>query len=108
MDSIWSPADFEWLNEGQTAGYIPVRYPGSEKSPDAALQLGRKTEWREEAENFYRGLGHRILATDTADCGLGEVKSIQFSHPPAPTTPPLPEAGDAAVEPAPLHPAASQ
>ena len=83
MDSVWAPADFEWLNEGQTAGYIPVRYPGSEGSTDPLIQMGRKTEWREEAENFYRGLGHRTLVTDTVDFGLAEVKSIQFSHPAA-------------------------
>lgn len=106
MDSIWAPADFEWLNEGQTAGYVPVRYPGSDKNADVAIQLGRKTEWHEEAENFYTGLGHRTFATDAADFGLGEVKSIQFSHP-APATPAAPEESGAATETAPVDPEVS-
>jgi type VI secretion system protein ImpE len=103
MDAVWAPADFEWLNEGTASGYVPVRYPGSERSADPLIQLGRKTEWREEADNFYCGLGHRTLATSTADVGLSEVKSIKFSHPEALTAPPasadsvdepMPAAGD--------------
>lgn len=84
MDALWAPADFEWLNEGQTAGYIPVRYPGSEKSADPQIVLGRATQWEEKADNFYLGLGHRIFATDSAEYSLAEVKSVQFSQP-APT-----------------------
>lgn len=84
MDSIWAPAEFRWLNEGMAKGYVPMRYPGSEKSGDAQIQLGRKTEWREQAENFFSGLGHRVLVTDAAEHGLAEIQSIQFSHPPPP------------------------
>jgi type VI secretion system protein ImpE len=93
MDSVWAPVDFEWLNEGQAAGYIPVRYPGSESSADPQIQLGRQTEWHEETAGFFRGLGHRILATDAAEFGLAEVKSIHFS--PAANWDTPPPAGDA-------------
>ncbi len=81
MDAVWAPADFVWLNEGQTAGYIPVRYSASEKSADPQIVLGRKTEWREEADHFFCGLGHRTFITSEAELGLGEVKSVQFIHP---------------------------
>ncbi len=91
MDSIWAPADFEWLNEGKASGYIPVRYFGSDKNVDPLIQLGRKTEWREVAENFYCGIGHRTLVTDTADFNLAEVKSIHFSHPESPAAAATPE-----------------
>lgn len=95
MDAIWTPADFVWLNEGEASGYIPARYPGAEKSADTLIQLGRKTEWREEAENFYCGSGHRTLVTSAADHPLAEVKSIRFSHPEAPVMPASPgETGD--------------
>ena len=84
MDSIWAPVEFRWLNEGMAKGYVPMRYPGSETSTDPQIQLGRKTEWSEQAENFFCGLGHRVLVTDAAEFDLAEVKSIQFAHPPAP------------------------
>ncbi len=84
MDSIWAPADFRWLNDGQTSGYLPVRYPDSEKSTDAQIQLGRLTQWQERAENFYCGLGHRTFVTDAAEIPLAEIKSIHFLHPEAP------------------------
>ncbi len=84
MDSIWAPADFRWLNEGAAAGYIPVRYPGSEAEADPLLQLGRQTDWRERAEGFFCGLGQRTLVTDAAEFGLLEVQSLQFVQPDAP------------------------
>ena len=81
MDAIFAPADFEWLNEGKATGYIPVRYQGSDKSTDPQIQLARKTEWTEKAENFYLGSGHRVLTASTADFDLGEVKLVRFTHP---------------------------
>jgi type VI secretion system protein ImpE len=94
LDSIWAPADFEWLNAGEASGYIPVRYPGSETSADPLIQLGRKTEWREAAENFFRGLGHRMIVTSTGDFTLAAVDSIRFAQPEVPAAlPPAPDAG---------------
>ncbi len=81
MDSIWAPADFEWLNAGKASGYIPARYFGSEKSADGMIQLGRKTEWQPMAENFYVGLGHRVFAASTADFDLQQLKTLHFNHP---------------------------
>ena len=86
MDSIWAPAEFRWLNEGMAKGYIPVRYPGSETNADAQIQLGRKTAWNEQAENFFCGLGHRVFVTDAAEFDLAAVRSIEFAHSPAPTS----------------------
>lgn len=86
MDAIWAPADFEWLNAGRATGYIPVRYQGSEKSSDSQIQLARKTEWAEKAENFYLGSGHRVLAASTEDFDLGQVKLLRFNHPDVPVT----------------------
>ena len=100
MDAIWAPVDFQWLNEGQTSGYVPMRYPGSEKSSDALIQLGRKTEWREAAGNFYCGSGHRVLTTDVADFDLAEVKLVKFAPAENSTANPAPEeesVGDATM-----------
>ncbi len=83
MDSLWAPADFRWLNEGAASGYIPVRYPGSDKSADPQIQLGRQTEWKEQSENFFCGLGHRVFVTDTAEHSLAEIQSLHFMHPEA-------------------------
>ena len=84
MDMVWAPAEFRWLNEGMASGYVPVRYPGSETSADPQIQLGRKTEWSERAENYFSGLGHRTFVTDAAEFGLAEVQSIQFAPSEAP------------------------
>ena len=81
MDTIWAPVDFEWLNEGKAAGYIPVRYPGSETHSDPLVRLGRKTDWEQKEENFYLGQGHRSLVSSDVDFALSEVRDIKFTHP---------------------------
>ena len=78
MDAIWAPVDFIWTNEGQADGYVPVRYPGSEKSADPQVQLGRTTAWREAAENYFLGEGHRSFVSDGAEYGLGELQTVRF------------------------------
>jgi type VI secretion system protein ImpE len=75
-DVVWMPAQFEFQNGGQVVGLIPSRYPGSEKAADGLLALGRKTLWEEFAPDAHRGLGQRVLATDTGDVPLLEVRSL--------------------------------
>ncbi|TFH66866.1 MAG: virulence protein SciE type [Gemmatimonadales bacterium] len=77
-DLVWLPAQFTWVNGGQAYGLLPVRYPGSQTSTDPAIQMSRKTEWRDIAEGVYQGLGQRMLATDQAEYPLLEVRSIYF------------------------------
>lgn len=77
-DLIWLPAQFTWTNEGEAVGFIPARYAGSEASPDDAIRLSRKTEWRALAEDTFAGLGQRLLATDAAEYSLLEVREITF------------------------------
>jgi len=78
-DVVWMPALFTWSNGGQATGLISTRYPGSEKSEDAMIQLARKTEWEEFTENAYRGIGQRLLATNVDDYALMDVRNIELN-----------------------------
>jgi type VI secretion system protein ImpE len=42
-DTVWTSARFTWTNGGESAGLIPTRYPGSERSEDTAIRLARRT-----------------------------------------------------------------
>ncbi len=77
-DLVWLPAEITWINGGQAYGLIPVRYPGSETSQDPAIQLARKTEWEEVADNTFYGRGQRMLVTDQNEYPLLEVRNIEF------------------------------
>jgi type VI secretion system protein ImpE len=75
-DVVWIPATFVWANQGQAAGLIPSRYPGSEAEADSSLQMGRKTDWRDAGHNLFTGIGQRMLATDSGEYPLLEVRSV--------------------------------
>lgn len=77
-DLVWLPAQFTWVNGGQAYGLLPVRYPGSETSADPAIQMSRKTEWREIAAGIHLGLGQRMLTTDQDQYPLLDIRSIYF------------------------------
>lgn len=81
-DLVWIPAQFIWTNGGNSAGFIPARYPGTEKSSDGALKLARKTEWQDQGDELFTGLGQRLLTTDQAEVPLFEVRTIEFGAAP--------------------------
>jgi len=77
-DLVWLPVHCTWKNGGEGHGFIPTRYPGSENSPDSAIQLARKTTWEEPVTNTCRGLGQRLLASDQDDFPLLDVRELTF------------------------------
>lgn len=75
-DLVWAPAQLQFVNEGEAAALIPVRYPGSEQAADGALQMARRTEWQDAAPGLQVGLGQRLLATDAGEYPLLDVREI--------------------------------
>lgn len=79
-DTVWMPAYFTWSNGGETVGLIPARYPGSESAADRDVQLGRKTDWLEHPGETYLGLGQRMLATDTGEYALLDIRALSLDE----------------------------
>lgn len=52
--------------------------PDSHESEDAAIRLGRKTEWVDHADGLTTGLGQRMLATDCGEYAIMDIRAIQF------------------------------
>jgi type VI secretion system protein ImpE len=79
-DLVWVPAAFTWINEGQSEGFIPARYPCSETSEHHAVRLAGRTEWIEKPAQTYFGLGQRMLVTDEKEYAILEVHRIDLHH----------------------------
>ena len=88
-DMVWTPAHLQFENGGESVALIPTRYPGSEASPDGLIALARKTIWKEVADDTHHGLGQRIIATDTGDSPLMEIRTISVSRDGGEVTEPL-------------------
>jgi len=82
-DLVWAPAHLVFANGGDSVALLPVRYDGTATAADATLQLARKSEWLMLADGQYRGLGQRVIATDSAELGLLEVRRIVLDAPSA-------------------------
>ncbi|VTU38955.1 type VI secretion system accessory protein TagJ [Variovorax sp. PBL-E5] len=77
-DAVWLPAHLQFENGGETLALVPARYEGTEKSGDGALQLARKTEWRELRPEVWAGLGQRMWSSDAGEHALLDVREILF------------------------------
>ncbi|MDW2982046.1 MAG: type VI secretion system accessory protein TagJ [Rhodanobacter sp.] len=77
-DKIWVPAEVTWTNGGKAIGFVPGRYPGSERSGDNDLVQGRKTEWVDGGGGLQTCLGQRMLATDAGEYPLLDARLISF------------------------------
>jgi type VI secretion system protein ImpE len=75
-DLVWIPAQLTFVNDADTVALVPVRYAGTTLGGDTALLMSRKTEWLKIADDQYRGLGQRVLATDGGDHALLDVREI--------------------------------
>jgi type VI secretion system protein ImpE len=75
-DLVWVPAQFMWTNGGEAMGLLPVRYPGSERSPEDAIRLARKTEWQALGGGQFAGLGQRVISSDADEVGLLELREL--------------------------------
>ncbi|OED39500.1 virulence protein SciE type [Chromatiales bacterium (ex Bugula neritina AB1)] len=78
-DLVWIPAEFKWKNEGESVGFIPVRYPGH--FDDDQLSLARKTTWNDIGNEYFIGAGQRIISTDSADYPLLQIRHIVIDQP---------------------------
>ena len=78
-DMVWMPAHLQFENGGESVALIPTRYPGSATTGDGLVALARKTVWEEMAPDTHRGLGQRVLTTDTDDTPLLEVRTISLT-----------------------------
>jgi len=79
-DLVWAPASFTWINEGQSQGFIPTRYPYSEASEHDAVRMARRTEWVEKPAKTYFGLGQRMFATDVQEYAILDIRRIDLHH----------------------------
>jgi type VI secretion system protein ImpE len=77
-DKIWSPVQVTWRNGGQAVGFVPSRYPGSERAQDSELVLARRTDWLDLGDEFFVGSGQRMLATDAGEHPLLDIRTITF------------------------------
>jgi type VI secretion system protein ImpE len=77
-DFVWIPAHLVFANGGEAAALLPSRYPGSEGDPDGLIRLGRKTEWDEVAPEIFHGRGQRMLATESNEYSLLNVRRVDL------------------------------
>ena len=75
-DRVWMPATVTWANGGDAVAFIPTRYAGSHQSTDDALRLARATDWLTQGDTVTGGIGQRLLATDSGDCALMDLRAL--------------------------------
>lgn len=81
-DQVWIPAQVQWVNGGETVALIPTRYPGTAASGDNAVRLSRATRWEDAGLETFVGIGQRLIATDSGDTALMDVREIVLGEAP--------------------------
>ncbi|MEX5402657.1 type VI secretion system accessory protein TagJ [Stenotrophomonas sp. WED208] len=75
-DLVWAPAELHLRQGTALRAFLPVRYPGSEAGDDSGLQLARRSEWDEHGI----GSGQRMLATDSGDHPLLQIRQLRLQR----------------------------
>lgn len=86
-DLVWAPAELLLPNEGRVPALIPARYPGTaESTADNADQLkqSRVTEWMEQGEDVWFGVGQRLWTSDVGEHPLLNTRMLSMVTPVVP------------------------
>ncbi|MEM9783008.1 MAG: type VI secretion system accessory protein TagJ [Pseudomonadota bacterium] len=77
-DAVWTPATLRLQNGGEFVSLIPTRYAGTLERGSDGAKLARETTWEDAGAETWTGLGQRLLATDSGDVPLMEVRTLEF------------------------------
>ena len=86
-DLVWAPAELLLPNEGRVPALIPTRYPGTAESTAAnadQLKQSRVTEWIEQYEDVWFGLGQRLWTSDIGEHPLLSTRALSIVEPTPP------------------------
>jgi len=89
-DLLWSPAivrpaaTFKGLEMGEAL--LPAIAPLTWRHPDAAVRLGRATEWASLADGDQAPIGQKMLLVDDEEFPILELRELEIAHVPASST----------------------
>ena len=78
-DAVWTAATLTLANGGELAALIPTRYEGTTLRGTDAEKLSRATQWTDLGDETFAGIGQRLLATDTEDTALMDLRSLTMT-----------------------------
>lgn len=79
-DRVWMPADVTWSNGGNAVVLIPTRYAGTSKAAGDRHRLALATDWLGGEAGTTAGIGQRLLATDTGECALMDLRTLTIGQ----------------------------
>lgn len=83
LDLLWAPARLSDARGNDAHVYLPALYCGSHAETADPLRLGRITEWRDAAGAGVRGVGQKVLLTQSAgaeqEWSVLDVRTLEVS-----------------------------
>lgn len=80
-DCVWTPVNIVLKNGGDIVALIPTRYVGTAESGTDAEKLARATDWVDAGGETFVGRGQRLLATDTGDTAIMDLRKLVIHQP---------------------------
>lgn len=80
-DSVWTAVNLVLTTGGEVVALIPTRYPGTATRADGRARLARSTEWEDAGDGAFIGIGQRLIATDTGDVGVMDLRRLVVDGP---------------------------
>lgn len=79
-DLFWCTAIITTRDDLTLNAFLPVLYPGSHEQDDGLVNIGQKTLWTLDEDEFLRGSGQHLLTLGDNDYGLLDIRELVFSH----------------------------
>lgn len=77
-DAVWTACHLTLRNGGEFVALIPSRYVGTQGSDSDSAKMARATTWADAGSDTYIGTGQRLLATDSGDVALLDLRNLKL------------------------------
>jgi len=79
-DAVWTPVNIVLRNGGDIVAMLPTRYAGTAEHGTDAEKLSRTTNWIDAGGETFVGRGQRLLATDTGEVAMMDLRELVVHH----------------------------
>ena len=84
-DLIWSPVQIILCDGKSVSALVPARYPLSTTTDEKAHLLSKLTTWTQDSSGDWIGHGVRVIATDTRELSILDIRHIKVDPRPSVT-----------------------
>lgn len=79
-DCVWTPVTLTLRTGADVVALLPTRYDGTAVNGTALQKLARATDWTDQGDGAFTGIGQRLFTTDAGDTAVMDLRRLEIAE----------------------------